>query len=86
MKEIISKVSVKMAMPETIKCPCCGFDISHYNPQPRLAVDFEDIIGQIDAISERFPKGTGDEVKIVLLIGQKGDRIYGHPVEYKGEK
>ena len=51
--------------------------------RPRLAVDFGDVAKQLDEISERFPSHSKDEVKIVILIDQRGDKIYGHPVEYR---
>lgn len=81
--EITSEVKVVSTPPQIIKCPICCSEMSNYEPMPRLEIDFADIAGKIDTISERFPDHSRDDIKIILSIRQQADIIYGCPVEYR---
>lgn len=86
-REVVSKLQVKPIVPVLKPCPCCGRDVSYYEPNPlQFLVDFNDIGQSIDEINTKWPIHSGEELKIVLIIPKsKGDRIYGHPVEYRVE-
>jgi len=52
--------------------------------QIEFVIDLDDIEKKIEEISEKWPSHEGDRVRIILIVGDKGDTIYGHPVIYRG--
>ena len=81
--EIIAETKVILQMPQEIKCWACGMKSSIYDGKPMLDIDSDSIEKQIDAITMKYPNCDRDCVKIIILIDQQGDRIFGHPVEYR---
>ena len=82
MREIISEAKIVLTTSQEIECPICHSRVSHYDIMPKLEIDFDDIVKQIDAMITRFPNSE-DVIKIIISINQKGDKIFGYPIEYR---